>query len=84
MHFCSNQILSVQRYTRIVVNKKYKLIQVMGTLYRYLSNSAFTCSKIYTVIYLFIVLLSCTCIFERTVLIGISIIINSVDLDHDC
>ena len=26
--------------TRIVVNKKYKLIQVMGTLYRYISFTA--------------------------------------------
>ena len=44
VHFCSNQILSVQRYMRIVVNKKYKLIQVIGTLYRYILKSAFTCS----------------------------------------
>ena len=33
-------ILWIQRYMRIVVNKKYKLIQVMGTLYRYISFTA--------------------------------------------
>ena len=28
------------RYMRIVVNKKYELIQVIGTLYRYISFTA--------------------------------------------
>ena len=50
--------------------KKYKLIQVMGALYRYLLFTATTCSIIFTVAYLFlwksIVLLSCT--FEPTVI----------------
>ena len=40
-------VLWIQRYTRIVVNKKHELIKVMGTLYRY-------CSIIYTLIYLFL------------------------------
>ena len=34
---CSIAILLIQRLMRIVVNKKYELIQVMGDLYRYMS-----------------------------------------------
>ena len=33
--------------------QKYKLIQVMGILYRNISYTAITCSEIFTVIYLF-------------------------------
>ena len=32
--------VQIQRYTRFAVNKKYKLIQVMGTLYGYISFTA--------------------------------------------
>ena len=34
--------------------QNYNLFQVIDTLYRYISNSAFTCSKLYTFIYLFL------------------------------
>ena len=39
-------LLSVQRYMKIIVSKKYKLIQVMGTLYRYISFTARNCNII--------------------------------------
>ena len=41
---CKSILLSVQRYMRIIVNKKYKLIQVMGTFYRYITFTALNCS----------------------------------------
>ena len=34
------QLLLIKRYIRIVVNNKCKLIQVLGTLYRYISFTA--------------------------------------------
>ena len=33
---------------RIAVNKTYKLIQVMGALYRYITYTAFTYNDIFT------------------------------------
>ena len=41
---CKSILLSVQRCMRIIVNKKYKLIQVMGTFYRYITFTALNCS----------------------------------------
>ena len=34
--------------------QKYKPIQAMGVLYRYISHTAFTCNNIFTVVYLFL------------------------------
>ena len=59
-------LLSVQRYMIIVLNKKYKLIQVMGTLYRYISFTALNCSYLPISMKNSIVILPC--IFELTVL----------------
>ena len=41
---CKSILLSVHRYMRIIVNKKYKLIQVMGHFYRYIKFTALNCS----------------------------------------
>ena len=48
--------------------QKYKLIQVMGALYRYISGTVFTCNNIFTIpVSMKNGIVLSSCIFELTV-----------------